>query len=109
MNERNVKLNNIIVVTIIAAAVIFGCWKLFFQHRSTPSDMCMKNLRMIAEAKQQAALELHLNPGDTIPLEKLYLYQGWPPRYKATPKCSYQVNAIGTPPTCSVPGHFLPK
>ena len=67
---------------------------------------CINNLRQMDAAKQQWALE-HNKPVGTIPnLPELqpYLPQG-------IPVCpaggTYTWNTVGTPPTCTIPGHTL--
>jgi len=72
-------------------------------------NACLNNLRQIDGAKQQWALAngkptgSPVNPADILP----YL------RGNAMPACPaggiYTINMVGMPPTCSVPGHMLPK
>jgi hypothetical protein len=73
------------------------------------ANACINNLRMIDGAKQQFALERQklsvspVNPADILP----YL------RGNVMPACPaggvYTINMVAMPPTCSVPGHALPK
>jgi regulator of replication initiation timing len=72
-------------------------------------NTCINNLREIDAAKQQWALE-NDKTADAIPtaLELLpYLPDG------IFPMCPsggiYMINAVGVPPTCSIPGHALPQ
>ena len=69
--------------------------------------VCKVQLQQIASAKQQWATANHKQTGDTPTASDLatYLPNG------VMPKCleggTYQINAVGTPPTCSVPGHTV--
>jgi hypothetical protein len=72
-------------------------------------NACINNLRQIDAAKQEWALE-NSKTADAIPpaLELLpYLRDG------IFPMCpsggAYTINAVGVPPTCSIPGHVLPQ
>jgi uncharacterized protein (DUF3084 family) len=72
-------------------------------------NVCINNLRQIDAAKQQWALE-NDKAADAIPtaLELLPYFQDG-----IFPMCpsggTYTINAVGVPPTCSVPGHALPQ
>jgi len=75
----------------------------------TQLNTCINHLRQIDAAKQQWALE-NDKTADAIPpaLELLpYLRDG------IFPMCpsggAYTINAVGVPPTCSIPGHVLPQ
>ena len=72
-------------------------------------NTCINHLRQIDAAKQQWALE-NSKTDDDIPtaLELLpYLKDA------VFPTCpsggTYTINAVGVPPTCSIPGHALPQ
>ncbi len=72
-------------------------------------NTCINHLRQIDAAKQQWALE-NDKTADAIPtaLELLpYLKDA------VFPVCpsggTYTINAVGVPPTCSIPGHALPQ
>jgi regulator of replication initiation timing len=72
-------------------------------------NTCINTLRQIDAAKQQWALE-NSKTDDDIPtaLDLLpYLRDG------VFPMCpsggTYTINAVGLPPTCSIPGHVLPQ
>ncbi len=71
------------------------------------SNSCINNLRQIAAAKMQWALEKHKSP-DAIPTEQdlqIFLKNG------ALPKCplggSYAINSVKNEPTCATVGHHL--
>ncbi|HTY86644.1 MAG TPA: hypothetical protein VMB80_04200 [Candidatus Acidoferrum sp.] len=72
-------------------------------------NACINNLREIDAAKQQWALENN-RPANAVPTAQAllpYLPDG------LFPVCPaggiYAINAVGVPPTCSVPGHALPQ
>jgi len=72
-------------------------------------NACINNLRQIDAAKQQWALE-NDKTADAIPTVQDLL-----PYFSnlVFPVCpsggTYTINAVGVPPTCSVPGHVLPQ
>ncbi len=82
----------------------------FVKARDTAQrNACISNLRQLDAAKQQWALEYNQAdyampaPAD---LDK-YLRVGF--HGLQCPKGgSYEINAVGEPPTCSIPGHELP-
>ena len=72
-------------------------------------NTCINNLREIDAAKQQWALE-NDKTADAIPSAQ----DLWPYLSNLVfPVCpsggTYTINAVGVPPTCSVPGHVLPQ
>jgi chromosome segregation ATPase len=72
-------------------------------------NTCINNLRQIDAAKQQWALE-NDKTADAIPsAQDLLPYLS----NLVFPVCpsggTYTINAVGVPPTCSVPGHVLPQ
>jgi Skp family chaperone for outer membrane proteins len=72
-------------------------------------NACINNLRQIDAAKQQWALE-NDKPANAIPPAQDLL-----PYFRGGifPVCpsggGYTINAVGVPPTCSIPGHVLPQ
>jgi regulator of replication initiation timing len=72
-------------------------------------NACINNLRQIDAAKQQWALE-NSKTADAVPSAQDLL-----PYFSnlVFPVCpsggAYTINAVGVPPTCSVPGHVLPQ
>jgi hypothetical protein len=75
----------------------------------TQLNTCINNLRQIDAAKQQWALE-NDKTADTIPpAQDLLQYLS----NMVFPVCpsggTYTINAVGVPPTCSIPGHVLPQ
>jgi len=75
--------------------------------RGSPESKCIRNLRMLGDAKEQCALEKNLKDGDTVEPSALtqYLLRG------KMPVCpeggTYTLNPIGKTPTCSIPAHKL--
>jgi chromosome segregation ATPase len=72
-------------------------------------NACINNLRQIDAAKQQWALE-NDKTADAVPsAQDLLPYLS----NLVFPVCpsggTYTINAVGVPPTCSVPGHVLPQ
>jgi hypothetical protein len=79
------------------------------QSEAAQRNACINNLRQIDAAKQQWALENNKSD-DAVPtmLELLpYFKDG------TFPVCPsggvYTINAVSVPPTCSIPGHVLPR
>jgi general secretion pathway protein G len=72
-------------------------------------NACINNLRQIDGAKQQWALE-NSKPANTL-VSAVNITPYLP--NNTMPICPaggvYTINAIGTAPTCSMPGHQLPK
>ncbi|HNQ74940.1 MAG TPA: hypothetical protein PKN95_15250 [Verrucomicrobiota bacterium] len=76
--------------------------------RAQMSESCINNLRLLAAATQQWALE-NGPPANLKPAEPdlvAYLKDGTMPACPAGGK--YTLNAVGALPTCSIPGHVLP-
>jgi hypothetical protein len=75
-------------------------------------NACINNLRQIDGAKQQWALE-HNKTANAIPTPQdilPYLAAGPNPTLPVCPAGGqYTLNAVGQPPTCSIPGHELPR
>jgi len=78
------------------------------QTDTAQRNTCVNNLRQIDAAKQQWALVNNKTDVDVPTVQDLqpYLKGG------VLPVCpgggTYTINAVGLPPTCSVPGHALP-
>ena len=72
-------------------------------------NACINNLRQIDAAKQQWALENNKTDNDIPTALELLPYL----RDAVFPVCPsggiYSINAVGVPPTCSLPGHALPQ
>jgi len=75
----------------------------------TQLNTCINNLRQIDAAKQQWALENDKTADAIPPAQDLLPYLS----NMVFPICpsggTYTINAVGVPPTCSVPGHVLPQ
>ena len=79
----------------------------FVKARQTSQrNACINNLRQLDAAKNQWALEKGKSPTDVPTMNDLTPY------LRSVPHCpaggSYTLNAVNTPPTCSIPGHQLP-
>jgi regulator of replication initiation timing len=72
-------------------------------------NACINNLRELDAAKQQWALENNKAVGAVPTAQDLlpYLPDGLFPVCPAGGV--YSINAVGVPPTCSIPGHVLPQ
>ena len=72
-------------------------------------NACINNLRQIDAAKNEWALENNKTDGAVPTGEDLLPYF----KDGIFPVCpsggTYTINAVGEPPTCSVPGHVLPQ
>jgi chromosome segregation ATPase len=72
-------------------------------------NVCINNLRQIDAAKQQWALENDKIADAIPPAQDLLPYLS----NMVFPVCpsggTYTINAVGVPPTCSIPGHVLPQ
>ncbi|HUZ07831.1 MAG TPA: hypothetical protein VMV89_10145 [Candidatus Paceibacterota bacterium] len=79
----------------------------FVKARSTAQEnACINNLRQLDAAKNEWALEKGKKEGDVPTKEDLLPYlRSWP---VCPSGGTYSINAVGEPPTCSVPGHKLP-
>jgi chromosome segregation ATPase len=76
------------------------------------ANVCINNLRQIDGAKQQWALE-NKKPANAVPtFADIAPYLGQGPQ-GAIPTCpsggAYTLNTMSAVPTCSIPGHALPK
>ena len=81
-----------------------------FGTQATPEQQvnaCINNLRQIDGAKQQWALE-NRKDVSAVPAWKeigIYLKEG----VKCPAGGTYTLNSVGAVPTCTIPGHALPK
>ena len=73
-------------------------------------NVCINNLRQIAGAIQQCALENKLTTNDTVTVEQLQPYLG---RIKDVFRCplggTYTFGRVTELPTCSIAGHAIPS
>jgi hypothetical protein len=79
----------------------------FVKARATSQqNACINNLRQLDAAKNQWALEKGKTATDVPTKEDLLPYlRNWP---VCPAGGTYTINAVGEPPTCSIPGHQLP-
>ena len=103
-------------LVVLPAAAVVGMMSAiavpnFVKARTTSQqNACINNLRQIDAAKNQWALETNKKAGDPCTEDDIkpyvHLINGH------LPKCPaggiYSINAIGDPPTCSIPNHVLP-
>lgn len=116
--NKSPELDSLVWLAIIAA-VGLAAWIVipnFVRARSTSvSNACVNNLRQIAGAKQEWALENGKTNGTVCTINDIKPYI----RLDANgnlPKCPqggvYTIGKVGEPPTCSLgktmPGHRLP-
>ena len=78
------------------------------QTEAARRNACVNNLRQIDAAKQQWALVNSKTDVDVPTLQDLQSYL----KGGVLPVCpgggTYTINAVGLPPSCSIPGHALP-
>jgi hypothetical protein len=72
-----------------------------------PVSVCINQLRMIDGAKQTWALENKKQPTDVPTLADLTPYFPAGTQLNCPAGGAYAINAVNTPPTCSIPGHAL--
>lgn len=106
--SQQMLLSSALVPVGVAAAVAIPS----FMHarQASQQNACINHLRMIDAAKEQVALVENLRDGDPVPPEKVseYIRNGLYGIH--CPQGGvYTLGAIGEPPTCSVPGHELPR
>jgi competence protein ComGC len=82
----------------------------FVKARDTAmQNACINNLRMIEAAKNEWALENNKKNGDK-PTQSDVAHYLKNNQFPACPnRGTYAINAVGEPPTCSVPKHRLPE
>jgi prepilin-type N-terminal cleavage/methylation domain-containing protein len=100
-----------IVVAIIGLLAAIAIPSFVKARNQAQQNACINNLRMIDAGKEQAALELRLTQGDTVPTTAVDSYI----KGNTTPVCpgggSYTYNPIGTNPQCNITtptSHRLP-
>jgi competence protein ComGC len=83
----------------------------FVKARETAQmNACINNLRQIDAAKQQWALENNKKGTDTPTQSDLVRYISSKGQFPVCPKGgTYTIDPVDEPPTCSIPGHELPK
>ena len=98
-----------IVVAIIGLLAAIAIPNFVRARATAQTNACINNLRIIDAAKQQWALENDKTADAIPPAQDLLPYF----RGGIFPVCpsggGYTINAVGVPPTCSIPGHVLPQ
>jgi hypothetical protein len=80
------------------------------QNAAAPADpvsACINNLKMIDGAKQQWALENKKQPTDVPTRADITPYFPAGTQLNCPSGGAYAINAVNTPPACSIPGHAL--
>ena len=96
-----------IVVAIIGLLAAIAVPNFAQARANARKGSCINNLRLIDAAKEQYALENNLEEGDTVGDDNVSPYL----KGSVMPVCpgagTYDLEAVGTPPTCSIDGHTL--
>ena len=97
-----------IVVAIIGLLAAIAIPNFVKARTTSQQNACINNLRQIDGAIQQWALENRQPATARVTPADVVRYLGG-----VMPVCPaggvYTLNTVSTPPTCSVPGHVLPK
>jgi type IV pilus assembly protein PilA len=95
-----------IVVSIIGFLAGMGIPSFIRARRTAQQNSCINNLRQLAAAQDQWAMENYANNGDDVQDSDLvpYLKRGFPTCPAAG---TYTVDVVGVDPTCNVSGHTL--
>jgi len=100
---------NMVLLPGVAAAGMMAAVAIpnFVKARETSQrNACINNLRQLDAAKNEWALEKGKKTGDVPTMDDLKPYLVRVPHCPAGG--TYSINAVGQPPTCSIPGHELP-
>jgi hypothetical protein len=98
----------ILAVTIAAGAIAARVLYNRVLHGDDAQNACINNLMGIEGAKRIVVQEHGFKPGKIVTQGDLepYMEGGW----RSCPGGGkYTIGPIGTNPTCSIPGHTLPK
>ena len=102
-----------IAIALGVALLAIGVRWFVYARSESASNACVNNLRLIASAKDQWALEQHKTTNDEPTWKELLPYVGYGPK-NLLPRCPsggiYTIGRIGEPPKCSIGGrnHSLP-
>ncbi|MCE5200308.1 MAG: prepilin-type N-terminal cleavage/methylation domain-containing protein [Armatimonadota bacterium] len=106
--KRGFTLIEMVIVVVVLAILLAMAIPNFLKSReNTRARSCIANLHQILSAKEQLTAEKKLKTGDSVAWSDLT------PNYiKVQPKCPagavYNIQPIGTNPTCLAAGHELP-
>ena len=96
-----------IVVAIIGLLAAIAIPSFMKARTTSQTNACIENMRQIEGAKDQCAMAIGQQTGDTIVTTAVQSYI----KGSVFPSCpasgTYTYNAIGTDVTCSVTGHHL--
>jgi prepilin-type N-terminal cleavage/methylation domain-containing protein len=95
-----------IVVTIIGLLMAIAIPNFVKTRANAQRDICIEQLTKIEQAKQIWGVEIGKNDGDIVERADIEGY------LKTWPVCPgggdpYEINPIGTPASCNVPGHEI--
>ena len=92
------------IIGLLAAVAVPGFRK---SADTAQRTTCMRNLKEISGAKERWALENRTGPGVSMPEGAMSEYLDPQPECPASGE--YHFNALGTAPTCTIPGHTLAR
>ncbi len=103
------------VLLAVIALVVFWAYMSRYAVRSpvAPSNACIANLKQIAGAIEQWALEHHRNPEEVVAItdisgsESPYLKRLINRDLKCPAGGIYKLGRVGELPTCTLPGHSM--
>jgi prepilin-type N-terminal cleavage/methylation domain-containing protein len=108
-NEGFTLIEIMIAVSIIGLLLALALPNWLKTRTRVQTDACIENLSQIETAKQLWGLEESKTVGDTPTEAELYGPLNF---IRDAPRCpaggTYEILAIGTNATCTIPGHVLP-
>lgn len=108
-NSSYTLLEIMIVAAIIGMLAVIAIPSYVRSRDNSRFNVCINNLRHIDGAKEQLATASDLTTADLVSWDMVMIYLRSSPQCKASGV--YQINRIGTNPTCSysgAPTHALP-
>ena len=96
-----------IVVAIIGLLAALAVPSFMKARQNSQKNSCIENLRQVDGAKEECAMEMKMNQGDTVTTTDLLPYL----KDARFPSCpgggTYTLNAIGTVVACSIASHTV--
>ena len=107
-NRAFTLLEIMVVVGLIGLLAAIAIPYAFKPRATSQTTICIKNLRLIEQGKEQFAYDFHLGEGAPVVEDSVntYLKTGKTPLCPASGAYSY--NSVGTNPTCNIADHVLP-